>query len=128
MSRRNVGSRADRVIDHAQEYEVGMSDAEFASWVAELVALNVECLETMLEQQMYFFSKGTRLGRGDSYSRGNRRSEEPGREVVSIGLLIQDTRELQLELCDLALLQTRAEVNLTARGFESAANALRRGR
>lgn len=128
MTRRNAGERDNRVIDHSQEYELGMSDEEFASWLTELIALNVECLEVLLEQQLRFFSKGTRLRRGESYGRGGRRSEEPEREPTPIGFLIGDTRELQLELCDLVLLQTRAELNITARGFQSAANALRRGR
>lgn len=128
MTRRNAGTNADRIMDHSQEYELGMSDEEFASWLTELIALNVECLEVLLEQQLRFFSKGTRLRRGESYGRGNRRSEESDREPVPIGFLIGDTRELQLELCDLVLLQTRAELNITARGFQSAATALRRGR
>lgn len=128
MTRRNPGRSVERVIEHVQGYEVEMSDEEFTSWLTELIALNVECLENLLEQQLRFFSSGTRLPRGESYGRGNRRDEEREREPMSIGFLIGDTRELQLELCDLVLLKTRVELNIRTRGFQSAANALRRGR
>lgn len=110
--------RDERSLEHALSLDIHTTDTAFAKWLDRMTELNLRDLEELFEQQMEFFAEGS--------THSHRQSRGRARENLSIGQLIERTRDLQLEMCDLALLTNRLNAHITEHGLQSAARTLRR--
>lgn len=93
-------------------YELYMTDCELVSWFTEIQSVYADELSDLFEAQLTAFG-----GRG----RGYRESTSD----VSICELLENTRQLQLELVDIATMRQKVAANRTLGSLNKAALVLR---
>lgn len=123
--------RVERIKDHSDDYDETCRTEEFIDWIIKLIDLNVEHLEALFELQMQFFSGSDRGRRstfddGRGYGRRGRDVATNILETTSINQLLEETRYLQLELCDLMMLRERYRVDRVTTQLNSVGQQLRR--